>query len=174
MTDWKQIHAASREHIRAEATSTVFVAAVYAVIGLLGVLILVAARLAQTPAAILFIVIGCTGAAYLGLRIARGQSRDPIILAATVLHKQENASYNRIGSIRRCYLQVSVASAFSVNADGARTALPAGRWAAIAATPQLFESVREGDTVTLVCTPSRTAFATVDQLLYMATGRVSR
>jgi hypothetical protein len=165
MTDWKKVYAASREHIRAQAVSGMFVAAVYAVIGILGLALLVSNRPMEIPLGVLFVGIGVLGGGYFGLQAYREYIGDPIILVTRVLGKQEMLSYSRTGAVRRYVLRVEISKAFSVDASGEQVDVPAKRWDVIPVGHAIYSAVGEGANVSLVCTAAGVAFAILDDLV---------
>ena len=165
MTDWKKVYAASREYIRAQAASGMFVTAVYAVIGILGMSMLVGRSSQEMPLGVLFAGIGVLGLGYFGMQTYRAYTGAPIIVAAKVLSKQDTLAYSRTGAMHRYFLQVEISKTFHVTADGAIVDLPAMRWDAIPVDVAIYNAVGVGDSVNLVCTSAGVAFARLDDLV---------
>lgn len=165
MTDWKKVHAASREYIRAQAASGLFVAAVYAVIGILGLFLMAGNRFLEVPLGLLFAGIGVIGGGYFSLQAFREYTGDPIFLTARVLQKQDSLSYSRGGVLHRYYLQLEITKAVRVSANGDVVPAAAGRLDMLPASEPLYRALSEGDTVVLACSPAGFAFATLEDLI---------
>jgi hypothetical protein len=164
MTDWKKVYQASRNIIRTQATSGLFVAAVYLIIGILGLALISSGRDFETPLGILFLAIGLIGGIYLGWQAYREYFGDPIILTARILRKQDALSYNRNGTFHRYYLHIEVGKAVRLTASGDLVTTVFPRWDSVPANEKLFRAIADGDTVLLVCTPAGFAFAKLDDL----------
>jgi hypothetical protein len=164
MTDWKQIYEASREYIRTQTASGLFVAAVYAVIGVLGLFLISMGRDPDVSLGILFLAVGLIGVLFLGVQAFRDYYGSPLILTLRVLRKQDAVTYNQNGTLHRYYLQVDISKAMRVNSAGELTIVPYRRWEVIPVSTKLFASVHEDDMVIVACTPAGVAFATLDDL----------
>ncbi len=164
MTDWKRIYQVSRNFIHTQATSGLFVAAVYLIIGILGLVLVTGGRDFEVPLGILFLVIGLVGGIYLGWQAFREYSGDPVILTARILRKQDALSYSRNGTLHRYYLQIEVGKAVRLTSSGELENTIFPRWDLIPASERMFHSINSGETVLLVCTPAGFAFATLDDL----------
>ena len=164
MTDWKRIYQVSRNFIRTQATSGLFVAAVYMIIGILGLVLVTGGRDFEVPLGILFLAIGLVGGIYLGWQAVREYSGDPVILTARILRKQDALSYSRNGTLHRYYLRIEVGKAVRLTSSGELENTIFPRWDLIPASERMFHSINSGETVLLVCTPAGFAFATLDDL----------
>jgi hypothetical protein len=164
MTNWRKVHAASREYIRAQAASGLFVASVYAVIGILGLALIAGNRSLEVPLGLLFLAIGIIGSGYFGWQSHREYSGDPLFLTARVARKQDALSYGRGGTLHRYYLQLEISRSARLNAEGDLLPAPYPRLDLLPASEQLFKAVSAGDSVVIACSPAGYAFARLEDL----------
>jgi hypothetical protein len=165
MTDWKRVYQVSRNYIRAQAVSGLFVAAVYAIIGIFGFVLLSSGQTYQSPLGALLLAIGLLGCYYLGRRALREYLGPPLVLTVHILHKQDAMSYNRYGTLHRYYLRIEVGKAMRLTPAGNLETAIFPRYEQVPASDKLYKSLSDGDSVILVCTPAGYALATLDDLV---------
>ena len=165
MTDWKKVYHVSREHIRAQALSGLFIAAVYAIIGIFGFVLLSSGQSLQAPLGALLLALGVLGCYYLGRRALREYLGDPYVITARIAQKQDAMSYNRYGTLHRYYLRIEVTQAMRLNATGDLETAIFPRFEQVPANEKLYRSLSDGDSVVLICTPAGYAIGTLDDLV---------
>jgi hypothetical protein len=165
MTDWKRVYQVSRNCIRAQAASGLFVAAIYTIIAIFGFVLLSSGQSVVTPLGALLMALGLLGAYFLGRRALREYLGGPLVLTARILLKQDAMSYNHYGTLHRYYLRIEVGQAMRLAPNGELEIAIYPRYEQIPASDKLYKSLRDGDSVTLLCTPAGYAFATLDDMV---------
>jgi hypothetical protein len=165
MTDWNRVYQVSRSYIRAQAASGLFVATVYAIIGIFGLVLLSSSLPFQAPLGAMLLTIGLLGGYYLGRRALQEYTGPPLVLTARILQKQDAIAYNRYGTLHRYYLRIEVGQAMQLMPTGDLKTAIFPRYQQVPASDKLYKSLNDGDSVKLVCTPAGYAFATLDALV---------